>query len=302
MKRIFLGLLGLIVFIGEARAQKPLPDFLAEDLGNNKIRISWINPYGESCVQLNVQVSYDSLRNYRTIFSTESPQLPQNGFIYTPTYSGKFYYRIYYILDGKSFLFSKAKKAAFSPDLANDRSQNKNNQTETEINAQKRKPTGNIADPEFVDESQPGSEPPPAPRFISILTKDSVLAQLEYSIYKIFKDSINKKTRDTLLVLGQDQVMLKPFDPASIYTPSQYVTTNLDGFIKLKLPEAAAKKYRLIFFENDGKKIFTINHITDTELIIDKANFLHAGWFKFELYENDKLKERNKILLQRELK
>ncbi len=296
MQRIFIGLLFLIVFINQAKAQKPLPDFLAEDLGNNKIRISWMNPFGESCVQLNVQVSYDSLRNYRTIFSTESPQLPQNGFIYSPTYSGKFYYRIYYILDGTSFLFSKTKQALPSVEVVNDNPQEKNKQTEIK----NQKSTGNKTDPEFLDESQP--KPPLPPRIITILTKDSVLAQMEYSIYKIFKDSVTKKTRDTLLVLGQDEVVLKPFDPASIYTPSQYITTNQDGFIKLKLPEAATKKYRLIFFENDGKKIFTINHITDTELIIDKTNFLHAGWFKFELYENDKLKERNKILLQRELK
>ncbi|HRI22238.1 MAG TPA: hypothetical protein PLA68_14855, partial [Panacibacter sp.] len=60
--------------------------------------------------------------------------------------------------------------------------------------------------------------------------------------------------------------------------------------------------YKVIFFENDGKKLFTVNHITETELVIDKTNFMHAGWFKFELYEDEKLKERNKILLQRDLK
>lgn len=292
MQRIFLTVFYIFLFVSLAKAQNPLPDFLAEDLGKNKIRISWINPYNERCVQLNVQVSYDSLRNYKTIFSTESPELPQNGFVYMPLYPAKFYYRIYYILDGTSFLFTKAKHARQPMAVVTGNVKPKN-ETETEI------------DSVFVNESQPVSEPvkpPPPPRIITILTKDSVLAALEYSVYKIFKDSVSKKTRDTLLVLGQDQVMLKPFDPASIYTPSQYILTNQDGFIKLKLPDAATKKYKVIFFENDGKKLFTVNHITETELVIDKTNFMHAGWFKFELYEDEKLKERNKILLQRDLK
>ena len=50
----------------------------------------------------------------------------------------------------------------------------------------------------------------------------------------------------------------------------------------------------------DGKKLFTINNIPESDLVIDKANFIHAGWFRFELYENEKLKERNKVLLQRD--
>ena len=252
----------------------------AIDSGSSGHMAAWLNPFDERCVQLNVQVSYDSLRNYRTIFSSESPQLPQNGFVYSPLYSGKFYYRIYYILDGNVFSFTKAKNA------------------KPLVSTLPEAETDSI----FVNESQPVTGSLKPSRIITILTKDSVLATMEYSIYKVFKDSVNKKTRDTLLVLGQDQVMLKPFDPASIYMPSQFVITNQDGFIKLKLPEAAIKKYKIIFFENDGKRLFVINHITETELVIDKTNFMHAGWFIFELYENEKLKERNKILLQRDLR
>ena len=57
-----------------------------------------------------------------------------------------------------------------------------------------------------------------------------------------------------------------------------------DGFIEIKLPDASMKNYKLIFFDN-GRKLFTINHITDGDLVIDKSNFQHAGWFSFDLYE-----------------
>jgi len=35
-------------------------------------------------------------------------------------------------------------------------------------------------------------------------------------------------------------------------------------------------------------------------LTLDKSNFIHAGWFKFELYEDGQLKEKNKLLIPKD--
>ena len=78
--------------------------------------------------------------------------------------------------------------------------------------------------------------------------------------------------------MKKDEVQLRPFNPDNIYVPSVYVIANKDGFIQLKLPEAGQKKYKISFFEMDGKKLFTINNIPESDLVIDKANFIHAGW------------------------
>src|SRR5216117_2646681 len=99
MWKIFLATL-IIISFSKVKSQNQLPDFSVEDVGNNKVRISWINPFGEVCIQLTAQSSFDSLRGFKTIFSTESPQLPQNGFVYTKPFQGKYYYRISYILNG----------------------------------------------------------------------------------------------------------------------------------------------------------------------------------------------------------
>ena len=286
MQRTLLTVLIITVFTGNLEAQKELPDFSADDFGKNKVRISWMNQFGEGCVQLNVQASMDSLKNFHTIFSTESPQLPQNGFMYTLPFTAKFYYRIFYILNGNAYYFTRSKIAVPAAPVVKDPIQASNN-------------TGVIINETIIERLIPQPKPE-VPRIITVHSSDSVLARLLYPEYKKFKDSITKKTRDTLVVTGQDEILLKPFDPSSVYTPSAYLVINQDGFVKLKLPEAANKKYRLIIFDMDGKKLFTINHITETELVIDKTNFIHAGWFKFELYENDKLKEKNRILLQQD--
>jgi len=137
-------------------------------------------------------------------------------------------------------------------------------------------------------------------RMITIRLKDSIVAQLAYADYWKFRDSIGKNTKDTLFVLTQDQVIIKPFNPENYFKPSIYVVTNKEGFVTLKLPDALQKNYKVVFLTMDNKKLFSINHVTDTELVVDKTNFMHAGWFKFELYEDNKLKEKNKILLQRD--
>ena len=279
MKRFCLFLLISILFLIKANAQQALPDFSADDMGNNKTRISWINNFGDSCIQLMVQTSYDSIRGFKTIFSTESPRLPQNGFVYTPNYPAKMYFRIFYILLGNTYYFTKPKKptvSAYNPTV----DYNDNN---------------NVIRNESQDKSRPELS-----GFITIKVKDSVVAKILQSDYSKFRDSIAKQTKDTLFILSQDVVLLKPFNPENYFRPSLYVVTNKDGFVTIKLPDAGHKNYKIIFMTMQNEKLFAINHIQDTELVVDKANFVHAGWFKFELYEDNKLKEKNKILLQRD--
>jgi hypothetical protein len=84
------------------------------------------------------------------------------------------------------------------------------------------------------------------------------------------------------------------------FTPSFYVYTNKDGYVFLNLPDADSKKYHIKFFEEDNSLLFELKNIKETGLTLDKANFIHAGWFRFELYNEDKLIEKNKFYLSKE--
>ena len=77
--------------------------------------------------------------------------------------------------------------------------------------------------------------------------------------------------------------------------PSNYIYTGKENNIIVSLPEAETKKYLLKFFDESDKLLFVLNKLHDTKLVIEKVNFLHAGWFYFELYENGKLLEKNKF-------
>jgi hypothetical protein len=84
------------------------------------------------------------------------------------------------------------------------------------------------------------------------------------------------------------------------FVPSFYVYTNHDGYVFINLPDADKKKYHIKFFEEDDSFLFEIKTIRETALTLDKTNFIHAGWFKFELYNEEKLVEKNKFYLAKE--
>ncbi len=265
MKKILFLLPCSLIYSLHVLAQNPLPDFKVDNLGKDRIRIGWLNDYGNNCVQINVQRSFDSTRFFRTVFSPLSPELPENGFIDTKSSFGTVYYRIFYVLQDGLYFFTSAKHPATGYDA-----------TETLIQ-------DNFDD--FI---------------VTINLEDSVLAQLHYAQFKIFRDSIVNKTKDSLFVLAKNQVLLKKFDSNNIFIPSIYVFTNSDGLVNINLPNTNQKKYSLKIFDNRGKPMFFIHHINESQLSLDKTNFMHAGWFTFELYEDEKLKERNKFYLQRD--
>lgn len=86
---------------------------------------------------------------------------------------------------------------------------------------------------------------------------------------------------------------------ADLWVPSRFVYTYKDGYIRISLPDDE-KKYTIKFFTADDKPLFELKEIKEKNFKIDKANFYKSGWFKFELYEDGELKEKNKFFLPRE--
>jgi hypothetical protein len=94
---------------------------------------------------------------------------------------------------------------------------------------------------------------------------------------------------------------VKPKIKTPSYVPSKYVFTNKDGYVKIKLPdEEKPKKYSIKFFEEDNTFLFELKELKQKEVKLDKTAFYHAGWFRFELYEDDKLLEKHKFYLDKD--
>ena len=142
-------------------------------------------------------------------------------------------------------------------------------------------------------------------KILFVKRRDSLIMQLSANKVRRFSDSLVKQTRDTLLFVNADTLQINPFIeiyklPREIYKASVFVFTARDGNINIFLKDAAVKNYHVAFFETDDTPLMEINNIKDGELIIDKTNFGHSGWFKYELYEDGKLKEKNRLLIPRD--
>lgn len=81
---------------------------------------------------------------------------------------------------------------------------------------------------------------------------------------------------------------------------SLHVYTYKDGNVRINLPDDNGKKYSIKFFDEENSFVFEIKEIKQTPVLLDKANFYHAGWFKFELYEDGKLIEKNKFKIAKD--
>jgi hypothetical protein len=374
----------LILFFGlllstRVHAQNPLPDLSVRELTRGKIQVSWYSPE-RNCIQVAVQRSTDSSKNFRTIVSAQSPELMNNGYVDNKPPVGRAYYRIFYVLQGGAYFFTRAVMVETQPPAVEktlpvmEMGKEKNLEYTTiyikntpafrltkdeykhfKDSINKTKDALHRIDEHAVEWRPVKTEPKKGdkkemvrvyirdmlltevskkdyPRFkdsikmqtkdtlfvidqsriqlhpfivpvietVFIYRNDSLLLQLETEAYKKFKDSIAMRTKDTLFATDRNRVEIHPFRPKYAWIASKYIYTNNKGYVIINLPLVKQHRYHVVFFEEDGSELFRIKAIKEPELILDKTDFIHAGWFSFELFEDDKLKEKNKLLLLKE--
>ncbi len=292
MKRLLTLLISsmlLSAVFSPAEAQDTLPKFTVEDKGGGRIIISWRNPY-PNLIQLAVQRSYDSLKRFSTVYSTTSPELPVNGFSDKVVPGLKPYYRIFYVMQGGAYFFTQSKRGTeLSPG-----SQGTVKETDSRRDQ---------LDAELVDAAKGVRKDSvvyaPDHEF-HIKIADTLYATLITAQFFQFRDSILTKTKDTLYQLNNDTILLGVYVPPFTQRTSEFVFTDKDGYIVIKLQDADKKRYDLLFMEEDETPVLELKAIREPYLILDKTIFYHGGWFKFELKENNRIKERNRVFLAKD--
>jgi hypothetical protein len=298
------GLLFIALFLTVVlHAQDTLPRFSAAARGPGKILISWHNNY-PVVTQISIQRSTDSLKNFSTLLTVPDPKLPANGAVDKAPHPN-FYYRLFIVLDNGKYLFTPSRRphsviaettvapvADTTDETLAGAARNRvlvvsppNNRTRTSINS----PSSIHGLPEISISNT-----------VFIRKGDTLLGQLSGAAVQSFRDSILRRTKDTLVFIDGDTMLIKPFVPKEVYKTSVYVFTGKLGNIHIALPEAAKKHYTVKFFDENNKLLFELAEIKDPSLILDKTNFRHFGWFRFELYDGDQLKEKNKLFIPKE--
>ncbi|WP_127132054.1 hypothetical protein [Pseudoflavitalea rhizosphaerae] len=313
MSKLWVAFLMLLSY--SSFAQDTLPRFTVTTRGYNKAIISWTNNY-TSVTQINVQRSFDSSKGFRTILNVPDPSVPQNGFVDTKAPAQNMFYRLFIVLEDGNYIFSRAQRpywdtlGAIRPDskefsltgennnrrivAADNMSQREVEQLKAELREATKKGTTNPA----PTTSTPAPKAPE--RYFIVKKKDSILFNIPEKGFKKFRDSIVYRTNDTMAFKNLDTIVLRPFIPREIYKPSRFVYTDKDGNVVIDLYDAMKKNYEVKFFDEKQTPIFDIHKVKDPHLIIDKVTFLRSGWYRFELYEEGKLKETHKLFIPKD--
>ncbi|QEC45420.1 hypothetical protein [Pseudobacter ginsenosidimutans] len=317
MSKLWVAFLMLVSF--SSFAQDTLPRFTVTTRGYNKAIISWTNNY-TSVTQINVQRSFDSSKGFRTILNVPDPTVPQNGFVDTKAPAQNMFYRLFIVLEDGNYIFSPAQRpywdtlGAIRPDskefsltgennnrrivAADNMSQREVEQLKAELREATKKAT---AKPNTSVPTPNATAAPKAPeRYFIVKKKDSILFNIPEKGFKKFRDSIVYRTKDTMAFKNLDTIVLRPFIPREIYKPSRFVYTDKDGNVVIDLYDALKKDYEVKFFDEKQTPIFDIHKVKDPMLIIDKVTFLRSGWYRFELYEEGKLKETHKVFIPKD--
>jgi hypothetical protein len=309
MHRTSVFLLITLFYCSIAGAQDTLPRFSVTARGAGKILVSWHNNF-TSISQISIQRSSDSLKNFTTLLTVPDPKLPENGVVDNKAPDPNYFYRLFIVLDGGSYLFSKSQRPHSHEVVIEEKKKDVHDVDPDQDDA-------NVAtaDRQRIRFQDASSKEKPAvngpsrirttpnieiEKTIYLKRGDSVIGELTNKQLRGFRDSILNKTKDTLVFIDGDTLLVKSFVPKEVYRVSPFVYTGKYGNIHVTLPDADKKHYSVKFFDDTNKLMFELSAIKDPSLILDKTNFLHSGWFRFELYEEDRLKEKNKFFIPKD--
>ncbi len=275
--------LAFLLFIFSAErlsAQEILPGISVKNY-NGKIIVSWRNQYPFEVKTINIQRSFDSGKNYKTIGSVLNPQSVENGFVdENPPYN-KMYYRLFISLDAGNYVFSdpvRPIKETLPPmPMIQD-------VTVVPLVPHKKEEAGK----ETV--KNPKKEP------------DTKIAEPAEKKSKNAKQPVakNSKKNDKAVKPEKNVPAEDVADENTVTYPSRRIYALKDNNVAISLPNFESKKYVVKFFDEEDKPVFELNRIREEYLIVEKVNFLHAGWFYFEIYENGKMIEKNKFFIPKD--
>lgn len=84
------------------------------------------------------------------------------------------------------------------------------------------------------------------------------------------------------------------------FVPSKFVFTGKDNNVIINLPDAESQKFSVHFFDEFDNPVFELKAIKESYLILEKVNFIHSGWFKYDLFNNGILQEKFKFYIPKD--
>lgn len=245
-------------------AQDSLPSFTLQER-NGMVIVGWNNPFPDLS-ELVVQRSLDSINGFKSIVSMPDPKAISNGFLDKKVDAVRYYYRVFYVRGDLRFTFSPAQKIIRQDNSLNTGNDGSNGSNRLSVNAASDQSNRTTAAQNRLGE-----------------TNNSLM-------------TASQRTSRNNVPMGT-QTKIESLVNEEIFTPSALIFTNKEGDLIVALPDAIKRKYSLKVYNEGGMLFFIMKQITEAQLLVDRSNFFHSGWFRYELYDGTQLKEQNKFFI-----
>lgn len=137
----------------------------------------------------------------------------------------------------------------------------------------------------------------PAQKENQYIDKKPVAGANYYRLFIMFTNGAYVFTKPTKIVLTPATLSNSESQGPVSFQPSIFVYTNPDGNVNISIADAKNNDYTIRFYSADNRFLFEVNKINKPLLILDKSNFLHSGWFHYELYRNGQIYEKWKFFI-----
>ena len=313
MLKFFLPVIVLTIsFSVKLFGQDTLPKISVKNI-NGQIIVSWKNNYGAKIININIQRSPDSLKNFTTIGSVLNPLNRENGFVDRGVTNDNMFYRVFVAFEGGSYIFSTSSKPVITPRKPIIKPAKKQ-----VVENPVQKSIVEITPKQVIDTLQtPVSDNIPKPIIdtsqaaVSDIIPKHIIDTPQKHISDIIPKHIFDTSRQHLAetpvkeleppsFIEKDLIpsrkFPKPIVPSG-FVSSKYIYTNKDNNLILSLPDADKVNFFLRFYDDKDKLVFVIKKVKEPYLTVEKVNFLHTGWFYYDLYTDDILLEKYKFYI-----
>ncbi len=272
MRKFFLFYIILsVVFALRVLGQDSLPNISVKNM-SNQVVISWKNNYGAKISNINIQRSYDSLKNFITIGTVLNPLNKENGYVDRSAATPTMFYRVFVAFEGGTYFFSKSHKPIIElpAEPAKD--------TIQEI------PFDFTLRPTLIDTSTSVTQP--------AIDNNSIETPIPTAVIP---------PPPIIPNIPEDLIPARKFPPKpkapTGFVPSKFIFANRENNLIINLQDANKEHFSLKFFDEKNNPVFEIKKITESYLIVEKVNFLHTGWFYYHLYNDEVLLEKYKFYI-----
>lgn len=118
-------------------------------------------------------------------------------------------------------------------------------------------------------------------------------------ILAIVTPDLGIETTEEKRKLERKDITTRPIK-SPIFVPSKFVFTGKDNNVIINLPDAESQKFSIHFFDEFDNPVFELKAIKESYLILEKVNFIHSGWYKYDLFNNGILQEKFKFYIPKD--